>query len=194
MDDSEKWLPVPGWEGIYSVSNHGNVRSEDRTIIRSDGRRMTLRGRQLVPSVKPRTGHRWVGLLRNSVRTHANVHHLVLTAFVGARPAGLVCRHLDDDPANNHVSNLRWGSVSENSFDRVRNGNHPNARKTHCVRGHELAEWNRTKYSKSVGRRFCLACNKAGSYIRYRGGAGDLQALSDAYFVELRDQAAEGAK
>ncbi len=188
QDPSERWLPIPGWEGLYSVSDHGNVRSEDRVIVRSDGQSRELPGRPLTP-VKKRTGHQWVALMRNSTRTHANVHQLVLESFVGPRPEGMVCRHLDDNPENNHVSNLAWGTVSENNHDCVRNGHHAAANKTHCIRGHELAEWNRSKYSMSIGRRYCLACNKAREYIRYRNGVGDMQALADAYFAELADAA-----
>ena len=35
-DTCEQWLPVPGWEGSYSISSLGRVRSEHRKIVRSD--------------------------------------------------------------------------------------------------------------------------------------------------------------
>jgi hypothetical protein len=49
-------------------------------------------------------------------------HHLVLEAWVGPRPAGYVCRHLDGNPANNAPSNLRWGTPLENIADRQTHG------------------------------------------------------------------------
>lgn len=52
------------------------------------------------------------------------VHHLVLRAFVGERPPGLECRHLDGNPQNNQVSNLCWGTRKENIHDQIRHGTH----------------------------------------------------------------------
>jgi hypothetical protein len=45
------------------------------------------------------------------------VHRLVCTLWHGEPKEGQVCRHLDNDPANNHFSNLKWGSMSENAID-----------------------------------------------------------------------------
>jgi len=53
------------------------------------------------------------------------VHRLVLEAFVGPCPDGMECRHLDSDPLNNHVGNLRWGTPKENADDRTSNGTQP---------------------------------------------------------------------
>ena len=49
-------------------------------------------------------------------------HRLVLLAFVGECPDGMVCRHLDGNPSNNALSNLRWGTQKENSLDKERHG------------------------------------------------------------------------
>jgi hypothetical protein len=64
------------------------------------------------------------------------VHTLVLLAFVGPCPDGMECLHGDGDPANNALSNLRWGTHKENVEDAVRHGTqrrgerHPFARLT----------------------------------------------------------------
>lgn len=50
------------------------------------------------------------------------VHRLVLEAFVGPCPLGMQCCHWDDNPLNNKLSNLRWGTGKENMADRKRNG------------------------------------------------------------------------
>jgi len=51
------------------------------------------------------------------------VHILVLEAFVGPRPDGLVGCHKDDNTTNNAVENLYWGSESQNTHDRCRKNN-----------------------------------------------------------------------
>lgn len=117
LRDAEEWRPVVGWENIYSVSNHGRVR-RDRDGIG------THAGRILSP-ILLRNG-RLNAHLRDRQRCKPSlIHRLVLAAFVGPCPAGYQCRHLDGDPANNHVSNLRWGTAQENADDRARHGTTP---------------------------------------------------------------------
>lgn len=50
------------------------------------------------------------------------VHLIILAAFVGPCPPGLECRHLDGNPANSRLDNLKWGTREENTEDRVRHG------------------------------------------------------------------------
>ena len=51
------------------------------------------------------------------------LHHLVLYAFVGPRPKGMECRHLNGIPWDNRLENLCWGTRSSNMKDRVLHGN-----------------------------------------------------------------------
>jgi hypothetical protein len=53
------------------------------------------------------SGHQVVNLHRDGQKVPRYVHHLVLEAFVGPRPEGLVCCHWDGDPGNNRLENLR---------------------------------------------------------------------------------------
>lgn len=123
----ERWLPVVGFEGRYEVSDHGRVRSVDRSeiYVRKDqysGRDLTisriLKGRLLRPG-KSKSGHVTVAVGKGNSRL---VHHLVLEAFVGPRPEGMEGRHRNDVPNQNDLQNLCWGTRSENLHDAVRNG------------------------------------------------------------------------
>lgn len=61
--------------------------------------------------------------LRVSInKTKFDVHQLILEAFVGQRPDGRECRHLDGNPLNNCASNLCWGTHKENQQDRAVHG------------------------------------------------------------------------
>lgn len=42
------------------------------------------------------------------------IHRLVYTAFVGDIPADMTIDHIDDDPTNNHVSNLQLMTITDN--------------------------------------------------------------------------------
>lgn len=121
----ERWLPVVGWEGWYSVSSHGHVRSEDRVIQRRNGTMAFARGQLLKPFPYSGTeGRRYlcVELSRDGATgTRRPVHLLVLEAFVGPRPPGTLGCHWDDDRANNTLANLRWDSPLANARDRQRN-------------------------------------------------------------------------
>lgn len=67
-------------------------------------------------------GRKQVSMKRDGVSQRSSISWLVLEAFVGPRPPGMWALHRDDNKANNHVSNLRWGTPLENGRDAVRNG------------------------------------------------------------------------
>lgn len=153
MTAAEQWRPVPGYEGLYEVSSEGRVKALPK-IDAQGGRR---RERMFRPSRMDAGGHLGVKLRKDGVVTSRYVHHLVLEAFVGPRPDGAVGCHWNDTPDDNRLSNLRWGSPSDNSYDRVRNGRDPNASKTHCWRGHPFDAENTRAYA---GRRHCRTCQR----------------------------------
>lgn len=147
---TEEWRAVPGWEGLYEISDQGRVRSLGRTGFMSDGRALVKKPRMLTPSLD-RKGYQRV-TLTGSRRWKAGIHQLVLLAFVGPRAEGHEARHLDDDKDNNRLTNLAYGTSSENRRDAVRNGVHGQARKTSCPRGHAY------DYTKPNGSRVCRKC------------------------------------
>lgn len=184
---AEIWKPVVGYEGYYEVSSHGRVRSVDRVITYVNGKRYHYKG-ELKKLMTYKTGYVYVRLNRNNVGKGKLVHRLVLEAFVGPAPEGMECCHNDDKKGNNHLSNLRWDTKSENQLDRVRNGIYVNGStdKERCPRGHELSEPNLTNHSRETGVRHCLACNRAFGYLRGKGySQGEFQKVSDQYYRKV---------
>lgn len=108
----EIWKDIEEFSG-YQVSNHGNVRSY---INNRHG--VCDRWHMLKPQPN-RHGYLTVCLGRGNRRL---VSRLVAIAFI-PNPNNLpLVRHLDDDPLNNHVDNLAWGTQTDNMQDCVRHG------------------------------------------------------------------------
>lgn len=148
-----EWKPVVGYEGLYSVSDHGQVRSEARVTMRRNGRPITVRERILRPGIN-RHGYPAVVLRDGRTSKTFKVHVLMLAAFVGPCPPGQEGLHADDVRTHNVLTNLRYGTRSQNIRDCVRNGHHHWANKTECPKGHRYAE-HAYHYR---GRRLCAAC------------------------------------
>ena len=111
-----EWRTIPGF-GEYEVSNRGDVR---RSVPRTNW----PAGHLLKPA-RSKSGHLYVML---AARPGANrstkqyVHRLVARAFLGEPPFPNACAlHADDDPSNNSVANLRWGTRKDNYADRMKN-------------------------------------------------------------------------
>lgn len=109
--DKEIWMEIPITNGAYSVSNLGNIRSNDR--IASDGRR--LKGKLMKTyKIKPR-GYHTVVFWLNGKKVHFLVHRLVYCTFNNIDIyIDLDVDHLDNDPDNNRLDNLELVTRSEN--------------------------------------------------------------------------------
>lgn len=149
----ETWKDITGYDGRYSVSSYGRVRSNARL---SDKRGQRMPERILKP-VYYSAGYPAVTLTKDGKQRRIAIHILVCTAFHGARPTPEheVC-HWDDVKTNNHADNLRWGTRADNAADMARNGNNFYLNLTHCQRGHEFTPEN--TWRRSNGTRECYAC------------------------------------
>lgn len=185
--DAERWRPVPGYTGYYEVSDLGRVRSVDRTVTDKRGRARRLRGVIHKPYLD-RNGRPAVRLCIGRVYKCRQVHQLVLEAFIGARPAKMEACHNNGDKTDNRLINLRWDTRSQNIRDRVRHGTHQMRNRTHCPRGHLLAEPNIPEHYRKNGYRGCLACSRARSRqarAEERGKSFNFALEADITYVKI---------
>lgn len=106
--DGEEFVDIFEYEGLYQISTHGRV--------------WGIKKQKFLTSQISDSGHLYFELYKNNIKTKKYIHRLILETFVGPCPIGKECRHLDDDPTNNKLENLCWGTRSENLMDRVVNG------------------------------------------------------------------------
>lgn len=136
---NEVWKPVKGYEGLYEVSNKGNVRSLDRHSMWGN-QYCLFKGKPMKPHPNS-DGYLTVGLHKNNQRKLYSVHRLVANAFI-ANPKNLPCiDHINTIRDDNRVENLRWCTNKENS-------NNPLTR--------ERLTWNKNKsvyYIDEQGKR-----------------------------------------
>lgn len=156
--DVERWRPVVGYEGLYEVSDLGRIRTVARTAVSGRKRKEIIRKPRI-----SRGGYHRVALSRDDKEREFAVHRLVLAAFVRPGQPGELGRHLNDQPTDNRLENLAWGSYSDNAIDRIRNGGNPLSSKTHCKRGHLLSgdniriEFHKTEQGPRPLRK-CIPC------------------------------------
>ncbi len=110
----ELWKPVVGFEGIYEVSNLGNVRSLDRIVTYRDGRKVYYKGKILSQKINIKWGYKEVVLYKHRQGKTYRVNRLVALAFL-PNPDNLPeVNHIDEDKTNNKVDNLEWCSRKYN--------------------------------------------------------------------------------
>lgn len=109
----EEWRDIPGYEGLYQVSNLGRVKSLNYHLT---GKEQILR-----PGKDRIGGYLQVGLSKGGKRKHFKVHRLVWEAFNGPIPEGYECNHINEDKTDNRLENLNLMTPKENTNWGTRN-------------------------------------------------------------------------
>lgn len=101
-----KFRKIPSLKFLYEVS-------EDGRIVRN------VKSKHQLWMDKDRGGYYRVGVVLNGKQVHRFVHLLVAECWLGPKPEGYECDHIDHDHKNNHYTNLRYVTKSENLARRV---------------------------------------------------------------------------
>jgi NUMOD4 motif/HNH endonuclease len=130
----EIWIPVSGYEGLYEVSSLGHVKSLRILTLHRNGVPFSVEEGVLHPSLD-RDGYPVVILCKNDMEWIQRVHRLMMRAFRGPRPEGVVTRHENGCRIDNRLDNLIYGTPKENGEDKARHKtvsgeNHPGAKFT----------------------------------------------------------------
>lgn len=102
-----------GYEEIYKVSNCGDIKSADRTVIQIDGKVRKFFGKNLKPS--PSSEYLAVSLCKNGKQKTLRIHRIVAEAFLPNPENKPEVNHKDGNKFNNNINNLEWCSKLENN-------------------------------------------------------------------------------
>ena len=116
MNENEVWKDVVGYEGLYKVSDRGNVYS----VVRIDNINRKRGGRILKPSSLT-GGYLRVQLCKNGKVKTKLIHRLVTEAFIPNPEKLPEVNHKDENPSNNELSNLEWCDARHNNNHGTRN-------------------------------------------------------------------------
>jgi hypothetical protein len=101
----------------YRVGNDGSIWTKYHSTNKKIGRRFIYDTWRMRATTLSRLGYERLNLLVNGKWTQCRVHAVVLETFVGPRPEGMECRHLNDIKTDNRAENLCWGTKTENHED-----------------------------------------------------------------------------
>ena len=100
----EIWKDIPNYEGLYQVSNLGNIRGL-----------YNYRGKYHILKPRLKRGYHQIGLRKNTIRKWFAVHRLVAQVFIANPHNCKYINHKDENKLNNSVENLEWCTAHYNN-------------------------------------------------------------------------------
>lgn len=164
----ERWKLIPGYEG-YQVSDLGRVRSLNYN--------RTGKVRLLNPLFVS-SGYYQVILFKDKKKKQLYIHRLVVTAFRGPIPPGMVVNHINEIKTDNRLSNLEICTVAQNNNYGTRNErlskelqltNTKTFAKYTFSSSCEASAFFSYKRKNTVGTLICKARQRGQNFINLRG-------------------------
>lgn len=121
-----EWRTVAGFEGLYEISNYGELRSLNRTLINKNGVEYKCKGVYFKPSLNDK-GYQHTHLYKNGRYLCIRIHKLVALAFpeiCGIWYKGCQIDHLNGCKIDNRATNLKITDAKGNSSNPITKKRH----------------------------------------------------------------------
>lgn len=128
---NEEWRDIKGFEGVYQISNFGNVKTLNRVTYLGRNKKSTRIEKECIRKIYRKATYLRINLMGK----YYSIHRLVAEAFIENKNGCKYVNHKNGDKHDNIVSNLEWVSHSENmkhafstGLKSNKNGNHSMAK------------------------------------------------------------------
>lgn len=108
----EEWKDIYGYEGLYKISNLGEIKSLERKVNYNNIRKITVHER--IIKQRSNGGYKEVSLSKNNKGKNLSVHRLVAIHFIPNPYNKKEVNHIDGNKSNNNIHNLEWVTPSKN--------------------------------------------------------------------------------
>ena len=117
-----KWKELKRYEDLYLINENGDVKSIDRYLPAGKHPKRIYKGKLKTISKANQYGHLKYQLWKNNKVEHALIHRLIAENYI-PNPNNYpnVC-HKDNDPSNNSIDNLYWGTQKHNMQQMSKDG------------------------------------------------------------------------
>lgn len=166
----EEYRDIPNYEGLYQISNLGNVKS----LPKGDGNGGRERLLKQEALNRNHTNYRRVTLCKEGITKRFQVHRLVADAFIENPTNKPQVNHIDNNGENNCVDNLEWVTGSENMIHSLTQGRLDNAISAKVAASIEAQKkLTEKRHAALIGQRFhnltltSIWLNKAMEYTYY---------------------------
>lgn len=136
----EEWKDIKGYDGLYQVSNLGRVKSLGNDKSRKE---------KILKAETTKGGYLRVNLYKKMKGKHMLIHRMVADAFIPNPENKPYIDHIDGNPFNNSIDNLRWCTHKENMNNPIAKQRIGEFMKGHSV-SQELREKIRDTHRKSI--------------------------------------------
>jgi hypothetical protein len=131
---NEIYKDIVGYEGLYQISNLGNVKS----LARIDNCNRCRKEVIMSPG-KSHKGYLRIALCKNGIKQSYSINRLIAELFIPNPNNKPQTNHLNGIKTDNRVENIEWCNNSENQLHAIKNGLKPSS-KGECNGNHKITK------------------------------------------------------
>lgn len=172
---AEIFRDISGYEGLYQVSNFGNVKRLEYQRYNKMTKTYSKYKEHNLKLLLNNNGYKIVNLCKNGITKLTLVHRLVAQAFIKNTNNYNCINHIDGNKTNNNIENLEWCTYKENIQHAYRTGLNKKSKEVnqYSLNGEYLSTYKSTykaSYATGINQSNIYMCcvgkrKTAGKYI-----------------------------